>query len=74
MSDMDGTLTKNDIGGFINNYHGEHYLHDGYYDLLEAADKNGYKVVWLTMRSLPLYNFSKEYIKKHTRLHGVLLT
>lgn len=74
VSDMDGTLTKDDIGGFYNNFHGSDYLHDGYYELLEAANKNGYKIVWLTMRSLPLYKFSKDYIRKHTKMHGALLT
>lgn len=71
---MDGTLTKNDIGGLYSNLYNEHYLHDGYHELIETAYKNGYKIVWLTMRSLPLYKFSKEYIRKHTAVEGVLLT
>lgn len=56
---MDGTLTKDDIGGLYSNYYDKNYLHDGYHDLIETAYKNGYKIVWLTMRSLPLYKFSK---------------
>lgn len=59
VSDMDGTLTKDDIGGFYSNFQDSDYLHDGYYELIEAATRNGYKIVWLTMRSLPLYKFSK---------------
>jgi phosphatidate phosphatase PAH1 len=73
VSDMDGTLTKDDIGGLMNNLKNKDYLHDGYYDLINTAYQYGYKIVWLTMRSLPLYAFSKEYIRTHTQVHGVLL-
>ena len=31
VSDVDGTLTKNDIGGLYSNYLGHEYLHDGYH-------------------------------------------
>lgn len=31
VSDVDGTLTKNDLGGLYNNYMGNNYLHDGYH-------------------------------------------
>lgn len=31
---MDGTLTKDDLGGLYNNYHGQNYLHEGYYELI----------------------------------------
>ena len=30
VSDVDGTVTKNDIGGHIHNYVGKDYLHEGY--------------------------------------------
>lgn len=65
ISDVDGTLTKDDVGGLVNNYLGKNYLHDGYHDLVNGIVENGYKVVWLTMRSLPMYNFSKKYIREH---------
>ncbi len=55
VSDVDGTVTKNDIGGHIHNFISKEYLHAGYADLVKKLDKNGYKVVWLTMRALPLY-------------------
>lgn len=71
---MDGTLTKDDIGGLYNNLYDQHYLHDGYDSLINTADQNGYKIVWLTMRSLPLYKLSKKYIRNHTKVNGVLLT
>lgn len=74
MSDVDGTLTKNDLGGIYNNYHGSHYLHEGYYELIEALHNRGVKILWLTMRSLPLYQFSKNYIKDHTKIDGPLFT
>lgn len=31
VSDVDGTLTKSDVKGLYNNFHGDNYLHDGYY-------------------------------------------
>ena len=52
---MDGTATKSDIGGHIYNYFGMDYLHAGYADLVKKLDQCGYKIVWLTMRALPLY-------------------
>ena len=55
VSDVDGTVTKNDIGGHIHNLVNKDYLHSGYGDLVQKLDKNGYKLVWLTMRALPLY-------------------
>lgn len=59
ISDVDGTLTKDDIGGLYNNYMGNNYLHHGYHDLVNGIHDHGYQVVWLTMRSLPMYDFSK---------------
>ena len=73
VSDVDGTLTKNDVGGLIHNYRGKEYLHDGYHELINSLDKNGYKIVWMTMRSLPLYDFSKSYIREHVQVEGPLL-
>lgn len=55
ISDVDGTLTKDDFGGLYNNYMGNNYLHDGYHELINRVSENGYKVVWMTMRSLPMY-------------------
>ena len=48
-------------------------MHDGYHELINTLDGNGYKVVWMTMRSLPLYHFSKQYIKDHVKVEGPLL-
>lgn len=31
ISDVDGTLTRNDLGGLYSNYMGANYLHDGYH-------------------------------------------
>lgn len=55
VSDVDGTLTKSDIGGLAANLINSSYLHDGYASLMQGIVKNGYQVIWLTMRSLPLY-------------------
>lgn len=71
---MDGTVTKSDVCGLYSNYRQINYLHDGYHQLIENAYRNGYKIVWLTMRSLPLYNFSKQYLRQESQMHGPLLT
>lgn len=34
VSDVDGTLTKDDIGGLYNNYLDNSYIHDGYTELV----------------------------------------
>lgn len=36
--------------------------------------QNQYRIVWLTMRSMSIYRNSKDYIFKHTKTDGVLLT
>jgi len=73
VSDVDGTLTRSDISGLVNNVFGDDYLHDGYSELIQKAHEHGFKIVWLTMRSLPLYQFSKKYINKHTGAEGALI-
>ena len=35
ISDVDGTLTKNDVGGLINNAIDKDYLHEGYAQLIK---------------------------------------
>jgi phosphatidate phosphatase PAH1 len=35
VSDVDGTLTKSDIGGLLNNAMDSDYLHDGYMELVK---------------------------------------
>jgi phosphatidate phosphatase PAH1 len=34
VSDVDGTLTKDDFGGLYNNFYNKDYLHDGYDTLI----------------------------------------
>ncbi len=73
VSDVDGTVTISDIGGHVNNFFQKDYLHDGYAELAKKIDKNGYKMVWLTMRALPLYNYSKGYLRKMVEVDGPIL-
>ena len=74
VSDFDGTATKSDLGGMISNTLDTSYLHESYSELIKKVSDNGYKIVWLTMRSLPLYEFTKNYIKQTIGVEGVLLT
>ena len=59
VSDMDGTMTKTDVRGLYHNCKGNHYLHDGYETFMRELINSGYQAIWITMRSLSLYNFSK---------------
>lgn len=56
----------------INNVIKRNHIHNGYIEFIESAEKNGYKIVWLTMRSISMYNLSKSYIKMHTLTPGPL--
>lgn len=67
VSDFDGTLTKSDIKGLYSNLKQVDYLHDDYSNLMGALYESGYKVVWMTMRSLPLYSMTKEYARKYLK-------
>lgn len=73
ISDLDGTMTKTDIMGIVSNYRDINYIHDGYEIFINELSKNGYKIVWLTMRSMAMYNFSKKYINKYVKCEGALI-
>lgn len=73
ISDFDGTMTKTDIKGIYNNFRGRKYLHDGYDLLIEKLVENGYRIIWITMRSITLYQISKNYIADHIGCEGILL-
>lgn len=62
ISDLDGTMTKTDITGILSNFREIRYLHEGYDIFIRALFNKGYKIVWITMRSISLYNFTKKYI------------
>ena len=66
-------MTKTDLRGIYHNCKGSHYLHDGYEILMRELSLNGYNIIWITMRSIALYQFSKEYIRKHVGISGGLL-
>ena len=72
ISDMDGTMTKTDIRGFYHNCKGNHYLHDGYETFVRELMHNGYKIIWITMRSITMYAFSKRYIRQYVGVEGAL--
>lgn len=73
ISDMDGTMTKTDLMGIVSNYRDQPYIHDGYETFMNGLAKNGYKIVWLTMRSMAMYSFSKKYIDKYIKCEGALI-
>lgn len=66
-------MTKTDITGLLSNYRQVRYIHDGYDLFIKELFDKGYKIVWITMRSIALYNFSKNYIEKEVGCFGALL-
>lgn len=59
-------MTKSDFYGMVNNLMSRQHVHNGYVEFIKNATINGYKIVWLTMRSVGMYSLSKSYIKMHT--------
>lgn len=59
--------------GIVSNYRDTHYIHDGYETFVNELVSHGYKMVWLTMRSMSMYNFSKKYINKFVKCEGALI-
>ena len=45
----------------------------GYSELMKKLHEKGVFIIWVTMRSLPFYEFSKNYIRKYIEVEGILL-
>ena len=73
LSDIDGTMTKQDEGGLARNLCDIEFLHDDFTEFIFKINKNGYKLVWTTMRSLPLYKCTKRYLKTFAPVDAPLI-
>jgi phosphatidate phosphatase LPIN len=52
ISDIDGTITKEDVLGQLYPMIGKSFLHPGILPFYEALAKRGYQIIYLTARSL----------------------
>lgn len=62
VSDIDGTITKSDVWGLISSYIGTDWTHLGIASLFSKLHENGYKIIYLSARSLGQSANTKEYL------------
>lgn len=63
VSDVDGTITKSDVLGHILNMVGRDWTHVGVAKLYTDIVSNGYKVLYLTSRSVGQADSTRTYLK-----------
>ncbi|ADM11013.1 plasmid maintenance protein [Encephalitozoon intestinalis ATCC 50506] len=63
VSDIDGTITKSDVWGHLYGMIGKDWTHHGVASLYTKIVRNGYKIVYLTARSLGQSFSTKSYLK-----------
>lgn len=65
ISDVDGTVTKSDIGGHLLPRLGiSDWAHDGIASLYSNIHKNGYKILYLSSRSIGLTGDTRAYLAR----------
>jgi len=64
LSDIDGTITEGDIKGHISTFLGITSVQENVVELFDKVDKNGYKVVYLTARSMAQEEDTRDYLFK----------
>jgi phosphatidate phosphatase LPIN len=62
ISDVDGTITKSDFLGNLMPLVGKDWSHNGVTSLFSNISKNGYKMVYLTSRSIGQAIVTREYL------------
>jgi phosphatidate phosphatase PAH1 len=63
ISDLDGTITRSDVLGHFLPYIGKDWSHKGVVKLFNEIAKNGYKIIYLTARSISQSDATKNYLK-----------
>lgn len=63
ISDIDGTITKSDVLGYILPTFGIDWSHEGVTDLFTNLYKNGYKIIYLTARAIGQSTMTKNYLE-----------
>eukprot|EP00051_Salpingoeca_urceolata_P013680 m.172691 g.172691 ORF g.172691 m.172691 type:complete len:797 (-) comp17861_c0_seq2:159-2549(-) len=63
ISDVDGTITKSDVLGHAANLLGTDWTHEGVASLFSAVRDNGYKLLYLSSRSIGYSGQTKGYLQ-----------
>ncbi|TBU13064.1 LNS2-like plasmid maintenance protein [Hamiltosporidium tvaerminnensis] len=63
ISDVDGTITKSDVWGHIYSFVGKDWTHVGVAQLFSRIEKNGYKILYLSSRSIGQSRVTRRYIQ-----------
>jgi len=64
LSDIDGTITESDIRGHISTFLGITSVHKNVVQLFDQIGQNGYKIIYLTARSMAQEEDTKHYLFK----------
>ena len=62
LTDIDGTITESDLKGHVSSFLGTTSQHEGVVELLDRLDRRGYRVVYLTARSMAQEEDTKAYL------------
>jgi len=63
ISDVDGTITRSDVLGHIMPIVGKDWSHEGIVELFNNIERNGYKIIYLTARSIYQTFATKNYLQ-----------
>eukprot|EP00047_Mylnosiga_fluctuans_P003669 m.230281 g.230281 ORF g.230281 m.230281 type:complete len:791 (+) comp12040_c0_seq1:234-2606(+) len=73
ISDIDGTITKSDVMGHVAAFLSKDWTHVGVAGLYSAIEKNGYKFVYLSSRSISHAGPTRGYLKGVLQKEGFKL-
>lgn len=62
ISDVDGTITKSDLGGHVLPKIGFDYCQNGICEMLNRINSNGYRIVYLTARGIGQSSLTRKYL------------
>lgn len=62
ISDIDGTLTKSDLMGHVHQMFGSDYTRGGVVYFFQRLEEKGYKILYLTARSLGQIDTTRDYL------------
>jgi len=64
ISDIDGTITKSDVMGYIYGAIGRDWTHDGIAELYSKLEENGYKIAYLSSRPVGHTGVTRAYLER----------
>ncbi|KAL9642146.1 hypothetical protein ABK040_007151 [Willaertia magna] len=63
ISDIDGTITKSDVGGHVAQKIGKNYVHPNICSTYSKIHNNGYKFLYLTARPITMVSHTRYFIE-----------